>query len=54
MMIKKSLIAKWISQCEKERKATCKNTICEKCKFSDVCIRLMRIDTVYRIRGFIK
>ena len=54
MMNKKSLVAEWISKCEKERKKECQNTICEKCKFSDVCIKLMRIDTVFRIRGYIK
>ena len=50
----KSLIANWIAKCEEDRKTTCKNNICEKCKYSDVCIKLMRIDTVFRIRGYIK
>ena len=53
-MNKKSLVAEWISQCEKIRKATCENTICDKCKFNNVCIKLMRIDPVFKISGYKK
>ena len=53
-MENKSLIANLIARCEEERKSVCRKTICEKCKYSDVCIKLMRIDTVFRIRGYIK
>ena len=50
----KSLIANWIAKCEEERKSVCRKTICEKCKYYDVCVILMRVDTIFRIRGYIK
>ena len=49
-----SLIAKWISECEEERKKECKNNLCDICKFNDVCIDIIKYDTRFRLREYYK
>ena len=49
-MNKKSLITKWISECEEKRKAECKTKTCEECKYRDICVVLMILDTRLQIK----
>ena len=53
MMNNKSLVAKWISQCDKELDKNCKGGICRECKYYKICIKVTKINGKFTKRGYI-
>ena len=54
MMNNKSLVAKWISQCEEKIDKNCENNYCNKCIYEDICIEVSLLAKEFESKEYIK
>ena len=52
-MENKSLIANWIAKCDREIDAKCEGN-CERCKYSDICYKVIKLNSKFKKKGYLK
>ena len=50
----KSLIANWIAKCDREIDAKCEGNDCERCKYSDICYKVTKLNSKFKRKGWLK
>lgn len=52
-MNEKSLVASWIARCDKEIDKYCQKDGCPKCKYRNICIKVMKLSVEFRRKGYL-
>ena len=50
----KSLIANWIAKCDKELDSNCEGGDCRKCKYYNICLKVIKLNAKFTKRGYLK
>ena len=53
-MENKSLIANLIAKCDREIDKSCQRGNCPKCRYRNICIKVMKLNAKFRRKGYLK